>query len=83
MNVSQCIADLEARVAALEQRLCFAHEPRLLTHNGKTLPMSTWAKLRGMSVQCLTSRINAGWDVAAAIDTPVRKQRKIWQQAKD
>ena len=44
----------------------------LVTHGGKTLPVSVWAELMGMPRKTLSARLHRGWSVAEAIDTPLR-----------
>jgi integrase len=47
------------------------HPPRLITHDGETLPVAEWAARLGVPVNTITSRIDRlGWTVAAAVTTP-------------
>lgn len=42
-----------------------------IVHAGRTLSMAAWAELKKMDRRILFKRLKAGWDVAAAIETPV------------
>ncbi|QJW92957.1 tyrosine-type recombinase/integrase [Frigoriglobus tundricola] len=51
-----------------------ARAPTILTHNNKSLPLREWARLKGISPHLLHKRLSElKWDVARAIDTPVRQ----------
>lgn len=43
-----------------------------ITFNGKTKIMADWAKLYGIKQGTLRSRINNGWGIRRALETPVR-----------
>lgn len=47
---------------------------RLLTHNGQTKCLAQWAEDCGLSVLTFTARLNRGWPVSLAIDTPLLNQ---------
>lgn len=47
---------------------------RLLTLNGITLPMKTWAKRLQMNHQTIQKRLDRGWTVERALLTPSIKQ---------
>ena len=43
----------------------------MLSHEGQTLPLATWAKIKGIRQEALYARIKKyGWSVAAALDAP-------------
>lgn len=44
----------------------------LLTFNGKTLCVSEWANVVGISAGTLYGRLKNGWDIKEALTTPVR-----------
>lgn len=46
-------------------------DDRLFGHNGERKTISEWAAARGISRDVLAYRLNHGWDVAKAIETPV------------
>ncbi len=45
-----------------------------LTHNGRTMNATQWAKEMGISANTLRSRIRLGWSVARALTTPCGSQ---------
>lgn len=45
--------------------------PIFLTHNGKAHSISEWARIVGMYEATLRWRLDSGWDVARALETPV------------
>lgn len=49
---------------------------RLLTFNGKTMPMSAWAERTGISRNAIQSRIDSGWPVGRALTQPVQKRTR-------
>lgn len=55
---------------------------RFLTHNGKTQTLQAWAEELGIHQSTLSGRINTnGWDVEAALKTPVLiplKQQRVY-----
>ena len=53
-----------------------AGHPRI-EHDGRSLTVRQWAAERGMPRKTLLGRLNLGWDVARAIDTPVSAPRRI------
>ena len=55
---------------------------RLLTHDGRTMPLAAWAEEKGMKAGTLLARLRAEWTVAEALDTPVasRKPYAQWAQ---
>lgn len=44
----------------------------MITHNGKTMSRTQWSELLGFQLTLIGDRINDGWSVAQALDTPVR-----------
>ena len=46
-------------------------DTKLVTHNGVTMCASDWAHSAGMRPTLLISRINAGWDMDAALTLPL------------
>lgn len=44
---------------------------RLLTYHGETLPVCEWAERIGISNRTLLGRLNCGWSVDRAIETPI------------
>lgn len=47
---------------------------RMITHRGKTMRLSEWARQRGIKRQTLARRLDAGWSVKRALEEPPRKQ---------
>lgn len=47
-----------------------------LTYNNETHTTTEWAKLVGISSDCIRSRINAGWPVERALAEPPRQPKK-------
>ena len=45
----------------------------LLTHNGRTCPLSQWAELYEMSAAALAARLKAGWSLEEALHTPINR----------
>jgi len=45
---------------------------RMLTHAGETLSLAEWAERHSLPRDTLLKRLDGGWDVSAAILTPVR-----------
>lgn len=43
----------------------------LLTHNGKTLNLTQWAKLIGIHYTTLRARLDRGWPISLALSAPV------------
>lgn len=43
---------------------------RLLTHQGRTLSLSAWAREVGIGLESLRKRLRNGWSVAKAVTTP-------------
>lgn len=48
---------------------------RLLTFNGKTMPISAWAEHLAISDTAIRSRLHHGWPVERALTTPVQIRR--------
>ena len=48
----------------------------MLTYKGKTQPIAVWAEQLGIKHDTLWSRIDMGWPVKQAIETPVGVRRK-------
>jgi hypothetical protein len=49
---------------------------RLLTYNGVTLSMADWAYIFDIRPISLAYRLNHGWSIDKALNTPVRSYRK-------
>jgi hypothetical protein len=49
---------------------------RYYTHDGKTLILKDWARLRNIRYLTLWQRLAAGWDFPTAIETPTRLTKK-------
>lgn len=60
------------RWATMKEQQRNTRANRLLTHNGETMPMATWAERFGMKYTTLKGRISMGWPVARALTIPVR-----------
>ena len=50
---------------------------RILTYNGESLTVAQWGEKLGVDPDSFRSRINRGWSVERAVETPYRKIR--WQ----
>lgn len=50
---------------------------RMLTHDGKTMCLSDWAKEAGISKVTLSDRLKAGWSVSKALQKKVTKARLL------
>jgi hypothetical protein len=48
---------------------------RVLTYKGRSQPLISWAEELGMSDRTLLSRLDRGWSVVKALETPVKKKR--------
>lgn len=48
---------------------------RMLTYEGKTQCLKDWAEEKGLTRQCLESRLGSGWSVERALSTPLRPRR--------
>lgn len=46
---------------------------KLLTLDGKTLCVSEWSEITGISTNTINQRLNRGWSVVDALTTPVKK----------
>lgn len=46
-----------------------------ITWNGETRDIQDWAKLQAITVSCLRHRLKRGWDLTAALTTPMEKRR--------
>lgn len=51
-------------------------DSRLLTHNGKTQHLTTWAKELGIRQSAIRDRLHDGWSVERALTIPVRPKKK-------
>lgn len=49
---------------------------RVLTHDGKTMTVSQWARHLNISHEVLRSRVKYGWDTARILTTPAQKRRR-------
>jgi hypothetical protein len=47
----------------------------LITHNGETHTIAEWSRNKGFGKWVIGSRLRGGWDVGAAIDTPLGGKR--------
>ncbi len=45
-----------------------------IAHNGETHTITEWARIRGLSENALVHRIQRGWDVDMALNTPTGKK---------
>lgn len=43
---------------------------RILSYDGKTLPLSEWCERKELKRSCVTSRLRKGWSVEKALNTP-------------
>lgn len=48
---------------------------KLLSHEGRTMPLSAWAEAAGLSFATLNSRLKRGWNMAKALDPQYRPLR--------
>lgn len=48
---------------------------RLITYNGETKPLIKWARETGMLPTTLRLRLDRGWTVERALNTPVRRDK--------
>ncbi len=46
-----------------------------ITHDGKTMNLLSWSKLKGILPNTLVTRFTRGWSIAKALDTPVVKRK--------
>lgn len=46
-----------------------------ITYNSVQMSTTQWAKLKGIGRTTLQNRLNKGWDIARALETPVKVQR--------
>lgn len=62
----------------LRQRTCEQRKPkvkqRMITADGKTMPLNVWAKKLGVTPGVIHGRIHSGWSDEAAVTTPKRVQ---------
>ena len=61
------------RWATRQQQSDNSRQQTRLTHDGKTLTLKEWAKLKGIPRRVLITRRCRGWTVARTLDTPKRK----------
>jgi hypothetical protein len=47
----------------------------LVTHDGRTMPVSAWAEVAGLDPELLRGRLKKGWSIERALREPVRR----WQ----
>lgn len=47
----------------------------LITHGGVTRCISEWARIIGVTREALRNRLNKGWSVCDAIETPFKSQK--------
>lgn len=48
----------------------------LLTHDGKTLSVSEWAEILGITREMIRGRLNRGWDVGRSLTTKPDRRRQ-------
>lgn len=58
------------RWATAKQNTRNRRNKRMLTHEGRTLCVAEWAEVRGFHRNDILSRLQRGWSVAEALDTP-------------
>lgn len=46
-----------------------------ITYNGETHTMAEWAEIKGLTYHALQHRIERGWTIERAFNTPVRKRK--------
>lgn len=49
---------------------------RMLTHKGQTLCVVAWSEIVGNSSKTILNRLNRGWTVAMALETPNKKTHR-------
>lgn len=50
-----------------------------LEHNGETHTLNEWAKITGLSRQCIRARVKAGWDIERILNKPVQQWQKHYE----
>jgi len=48
-------------------------------YNGKSQPLSDWAREYNISISALNSRLGRGWSFGQALNTPLYSQAKLWK----
>jgi len=48
---------------------------RWIEHAGQVLTLAQWARVAGISTECMCSRLKSGWSLQAALETPVRTKK--------
>jgi hypothetical protein len=48
----------------------------LISHNGRTQCLASWAEECGLNDRTLLSRLNLGWSIEKALTTPARKCKR-------
>lgn len=59
--------------ALTKGRLPSGKPPRLMTHEGKTLPLRAWARETGIKATTIRERLKRGWSVGRALTTTPRR----------
>lgn len=60
------------------------HERRILTVDGVSKELGEWAFEKGLTADTLLKRLNRGWDVRKAVNTPAhtRRNNRQWRRYK-
>lgn len=60
------------------------HERRILTVDGVSKELGEWAFEKGLTADTLLKRLNRGWDVKKAVNTPAhtRRNNRQWRRYK-
>ena len=56
---------------------------REITHDGRTLCISEWARVTGIYRKTIAKRLSNGWTVSQALTTPVSKSQKPTEKPHD
>ena len=54
-----------------------SRQPHLITYAGLTLNQTEWAARIGISTSGLSARLNTGWSIERALNTPPRRYRSL------
>lgn len=55
---------------------------RMLTAHGETRSVAEWARLKGLTYEALTGRLDRGWSPERAVDTPLRRKTRSGRRIK-
>lgn len=67
----------------IEQLLAFHQDQqektgaKLVTHDGRTMSISAWAREIGVERQSLLNRLRRGWSPERALETPFRRYNRV------